>query len=271
MNRLLNAIEYIDDGLWEEFVNVDLKLEKSAEMRAKALRSRLSLMAATAACAVLVLGAALSIPKFISPGINDPSVPPVVSTEGEDDPGPEGFQPEFIAYSSAKEYNLTDDYAEITIYYGWMDPIDEYVIKYDYVSLFVKSGEKKLELKRILPEEFKLEEYKINYTQLIKTDENGEFFEPNFTFDEWKDINEIIDMKHIVRFNHCETINIPINMFTDNDTVVVGWQLNNANGYLPEGEYVSMKILYEIKDDKVVIHNTESLYANYRGTIIWEK
>ncbi len=82
-NILFEAVDNLGYDLVEEYVKKDVKLFEREEMKAEKPIWSVSRLA-TAACAVLVLGAALSIPKFISPGINDPSVPPVVSTEGEE-------------------------------------------------------------------------------------------------------------------------------------------------------------------------------------------
>ncbi len=320
-NLFADIITELDSDIIENYYEMDEKYAKNISFRLNYNHL------AVAACAVLVFGAALNVPKFISPGINDPSVPPVVSTEGEETPiaagtnketaentdapivantnsptventkapttentTPEESRPPAptiamqgcFAYKCEKEYDLNDEFIEITIYYG---------LEYFYLDGATFPYNRKDEADVLIL-------YSMDGTWMYNRNDDG----PDMKCHLMKTIprKEFADQKHNLIINKddktiyasCETIRIPTFMFKEayddhidvaiafdyfylvytGDKSITTDTLENLNypyKKLPYGGAVSVG--FSLTDDKIIMDQTEWIIDRYKDYQVFNK
>ncbi len=251
---LVDAITGLDADIIENYYEMDEKYAKNISFRLNYNHL------AVAACAVLVFGAALSIPKFISPGINDPSVPPVVSTEGEESEEtdakysgvefPDEHIPSaIIAYQSKLIYDLKDEYVELKIYFGSPknSALSSSIMKIGIVlknydnDLFSAGPYETYIAKEVDAKEF-CKDDKYRYDFIGQSAPGG---------------------KHSIEFNHYETIKIPTNLFKSNvgSYISLFCVYEGANDLT---EFSSpIRLDYHIDGDSIIFDQTNKIDASH--------
>ncbi len=265
-NILALAVENLDDDILDGYFEAKKKFNDSLTMRRLGAWKS---FAATAACAVLVLGAALSIPKFISPGINDPSVPPVVSTEGSESEETEGSQfcmdgyEWLMACETKSEYSLDEEHVEIKVFYGV--PMEEIQ---DSMRFWLSNKGK---VNYIFIENFYLSVLYNHqtYRGWRDCDEHiiREFTAEDFLTEKYEMFEKDENEKNVV-YMYSEILKIPTEVFKNNDNSWVALRL-----YCPQltidyntlekidtecFAHTGIILNYEIKDNKLIMHNTHA-------------
>ncbi len=285
-NMLMDAVGGIDLELIEEFIKKDTELKDQSQIIIGRNISRM----AVAACAVLIIGAAFSLPKFISPGVNDPSVtPPIIGTDGsdtgsentneptgtenagtetEDNKGCQSRPSIGMAFECEPEYSLSEEYVEIKLIYG----IPSDLVEYGHSA---KYGQWKDYYLSVCYSPYEPGQSK--YSEAIYIIKHLNIDDPDFEkyiYDETPTYNSNGGTVYL----YSEVFKIPISVFLeDNKGYVTFGMVRELERYTisPEiniyskmgGFYMS----YRIEGDKLIMEKTSGNSSGYENIIIKEK